>query len=520
MEAEDENAPEKILLETIISKQSQFQKQQDTLIVWTEPSTCKDMALSFQEAEGCTSIWKFINSFNTQLLSQSADDVIDDLHSESYNLIKLPKPALGNIKDIDDEMRIHSNTAIGREALVKFVLQNNYIRLIVELVEWAEDLEDLQNLHRLCNIVKTLILLNDNDIVEYCVRDDVILGVVGALEYDPDFPSHKANHRQWLSDESRYREVVQIQDEMIRKKIHHTYRLQYLKDVVLARILDDPTFSILNSLIFYYQVDILHYIQNSPEFMKELFSIFNSQQSDEKRKKDAVLFIQQSCAIAKNLQPQAKTALYNNLLGHGLLPVIIYALRHEDVGVRVGATDVLVAIIDHDPHMIRQTIFRQINEKKTPLTDVLIELLLVEVDLGVKAQIADAIKVLLDPGNLPPLGPQDMARSQMELNRLRQQSDPQQDIFLANFYENSAKRLFSPLVQLKDRQDMDLNIQQLSLFEHLIEILWFFIRQHAFRSKYFILENQLCQRIAQLFKCREKYLKLCKLSLFCFIYTL
>ena len=56
----------------------------------------------------------------------------------------------------------------------------------------------------------------------------------------------------------------------------------------------------------------------------------------------------------------------------------------------------LVSMIDHDPHMIRHTLFRQIMGKQPPLTDTLIDLLLVEVDLGVKSQISDALKVLLD----------------------------------------------------------------------------------------------------------------------------
>lgn len=45
-----------MLLESQISREDSYQKQQDTLIVWTEPSGV-DMALSFQEAEGCLSIW-------------------------------------------------------------------------------------------------------------------------------------------------------------------------------------------------------------------------------------------------------------------------------------------------------------------------------------------------------------------------------------------------------------------------------------------------------------------------------
>lgn len=520
--AAEEAPEERTLLETVISKQSQFQKQQDTLIIWTEPATSVDMALSFQEADGCTSIWKFINESNQTMITSGPEDIIDEhLVDTGYReVVKLPYPSLGNLKDIDEDMRNLSTHPTGRDALAKFVVNEEYIAKLAPLVEEAEDLEGLAELHRLCNIMKTLILLNDNDIIEYAMSDEVIMGVVGALEYDPDFPSHKANHRQWLSDDTRYREVVPIQERSIRRKIHHTYRLQYLKDVVLARILDDPTFSILNSLIFYYQVDILNYIQNNGPFLKELFSIFGPEEKEPKRKKDAVLFIQQCCAIAKNLQPNARNSLYNNFLSHGLLGVINFALRHGDVAVRVGATDVLVSVIDHDPHMIRQTIFRQISEKQTPLTDSLIDLLLVEVDLGVKAQIADAIKVLLDAGTQPGMGPQEgYPKSQLEMARMRPQSDPQQDMFLVNFYEHSAKKLFSPLVHLKDRQDMNLNVQQVSLFEHLIEILWFFIRQHQHRSKYFILDAQLCQRISQLLRCPEKHLKLCKSELSPFFIT-
>ncbi|KAI1042884.1 hypothetical protein LB505_000950 [Fusarium chuoi] len=48
--------------------------------------------------------------------------------------------------------------------------------------------------------------------------------------------------------------------------------------------------------------------------------------------------------------------------------------------------------------MIRQTLYRQLHENQTLLTDSLIDLLLVEVDLGVKSQISEALRVLLDPG--------------------------------------------------------------------------------------------------------------------------
>lgn len=515
---QSEDQPDRMLLETRICKEDGFQKQQDTLIVWTEPSTGIDMALSFQESEGCGAIWKFVNTIQQQLLAIGGPDdaLSDDIAIDSFNApISLPAPSLGTLPEIEMQMRSLHNTGQGREALTKYVIAEDYIQKLIPLVEMAEDMEDLGSLHKLCMIMKTLILLNDTAIIELAVTDDLVLGVVGALEYDPDFPSHKANHRHWLGKEGRFKEVVHIDDESVRRKIHSTYRLQYLKDVVLARILDDPTFSVLNSAIFFNQVDIVQHLQTNPAFLKELFGVFGPQETDQDRKKEAVLFIQQCCAIAKNLQQPARQQLYNNFLGHGLLSVINFALRHSDVGVRVGATDVLVSMIDHDPQMIRQTIFRQLNEKQTPLTDSLIDLLLVEADLGVKAQIADAIKVLLDPGpqNQPLEG--GMSKANGDFARMRSLADPQQAEFVKDFYDDSAKKLFKPLVDLKDREDMsNFSVHQVSLFIYLIEILCFFVRQHTHHSKFFVLSEKLGQRIAQLLSSPEKYLKLTALKFF------
>ncbi|KAF7856290.1 hypothetical protein EAF04_009818 [Stromatinia cepivora] len=516
---QSEDEPGRILLDTKIVKADGFQKQQETLIVWTEPDNEMDMALSFQEAEGCAAVWRFIDNIQSTLsipggIGIEEDSISDDLIPEPVIPTSLPNPSLGNLHELEQQFRGLNSTTGGREALTKLVIGENYIRRLIPLVEMGEDMEDLPSLHRLCTMMKIIILLNDSSIIEHIVTDEVVIGVVGALEYDPDFPSHKANHRLWLGKKDRYKEVVEIPDENVMRKIHNTNRLQYLKDVVLARILDDPTFSVLNGLIFFNQVEIVQYLQNNATVLNELFGIFGSRETDQERKKMAVLFIQQCCAIAKNLQQPARQTLYNNFLGHGLLSVINFALRHNDVGVRVGATDVLVSMIDHDPQMIRQTIFRQMNEKQTPLTDSLIDLLLVEADLGVKAQIADAIKVLLDPGNhIAPVETPAKANGEVA-PRPRPQVDPQHELFLNHFYEESAKRLFKPLVDLKGREDMNFTVHQVSLFIYLIEILCFFIRQHMHRSKYFVLSEGLAQRISQLLGSPEKYLKLTALKFF------
>jgi protein phosphatase-4 regulatory subunit 3 len=361
-----------------------------------------------------------------------------------------------------------------------------------------------------------------------------LLKLTGDDTDDADFPHHKANHREYLNDETRFKEVVPIESEPIKKKIHSTWRLQYLKDVVLARILDDPTFSVLNSLIFFNQVDIVSHLQGNPKFLKELFRIIDSPETEWKKKKDAVCFIQQCCAIAKNLQAPARSTLYNNFVQNGLLSVIKFALLADDASFRIAGTDILVAMIDHDPAMVRAYIFKAINESKTPLTDTLIELLLREADHGVKAQAADAIKVLLDPQSAPQAQEPPRAVGSELQSKFRVTVTPgsntgSRENLIQSFYEEAAKKLFQPLRDLGGRPSgnaqsklgsvpmltwaivQDLTFQEVMLFGHLIEILNFFIRQHLYRKQFFIAADGLPARIAQLLACPQKHLKLSEL---------
>ncbi|EMC99020.1 hypothetical protein BAUCODRAFT_22318 [Baudoinia panamericana UAMH 10762] len=524
-----EDEPDRVLLETHITKDDGYQKQQDTLIVWTETNGV-DMALSFQEAEGCAGIWDFVSDIQQRLSTLAPDDGLSDDLPDPVHAVILPQPELGRLDEVDNAIRGASTSPAGRDALVKFVMspEQMYILKLAPLVEEAERRESVSDLHRLCNIVKHLILLNDTSIIEFVVTDQAIMGVVGALEYDPDFPSHRANHRQYLSDSSKFKEVVPIAHPEIRKKIHYTYRLLYLKDVVLARILDDPTFSVLNSLIFFHQVDIVNHLQANQSFLDDLFNIF-ADSSDEFRlskRKEAVLFIQNCCAVSKNIQAQSRAQLYQNFIHHGLFAVITFALRHHDAAVRVAGTDILVALIDHDPHMVRNHIFNSMKEKVTPLTDTLIELLLVEVDLGVKSQMADAIKILLDPTSTNGLEMMRAGQANSEIMAKRggamngvggngPQVSPQTEAFIEKFYKESALRLFKPLKDLEFRPTVrDLSVQETSLMTHLVEVLSFFVRQHTYRSKLFILSENLHARIAQLLGCSHKYMKLTALKWF------
>lgn len=75
-----------MLLETKIQKDDGYQKQQDTLIVWTEANGT-DMALSFQEAEGCAVIWFVARDMARAAWLTSCRDFV---HQVQQQLLQLP----------------------------------------------------------------------------------------------------------------------------------------------------------------------------------------------------------------------------------------------------------------------------------------------------------------------------------------------------------------------------------------------------------------------------------------------
>ena len=152
-------------------------------------------------------------------------------------------------------------------------------------------------------------LLNDNAIFEHILQDDVILGVVGVLECerevlvsrfrgttaliaildaatpptdDPEFPTMRASYRQHLSSPSAFVPVVpsHLLGAQLLGKIHQTHRLHYLKDIVLARIIEDSTFSMLNSAIYFNEVEIVNVINSQPDLLLEVFRILKKKQNE------------------------------------------------------------------------------------------------------------------------------------------------------------------------------------------------------------------------------------------------
>ncbi|KAF8165663.1 component of IIS longevity pathway SMK-1-domain-containing protein [Crassisporium funariophilum] len=272
-----------IVLSTAIRSNDVYQRQQDTLIVWTEPDGV-DYALSFQDPEGCAEVWNFIlevqrhmNNSDDQTNVPSSPLLGPEASVTTASIIRsghLPAPQLGIIGEIERAIKTLARTQVVKERICEYIQHEDYIKSLIEVMHTAEDLESLENLHALCSMMQTILMLNDHGMYEHILEDDIFFGVVGMLEYDPDFPGHKANYRDFLHNTSQFHQPIPLRDLGIQRKIHHTYRLQFLKDVVLARALDDSTFNVLNSCIIFNQIDIITHVQQDPMFLRDVVRLF------------------------------------------------------------------------------------------------------------------------------------------------------------------------------------------------------------------------------------------------------
>lgn len=86
--------------------------------------------------------------------------------------------------------------------------------------------------------------------------------------------------------------------------------MQYMKDVVLPRILDEATFASLNSYIFYSNLKIVNELKKDEDFLHRLFGKMKSSELTPVQVKDLLRFLQEMCELGKNLEAKSKTNLY------------------------------------------------------------------------------------------------------------------------------------------------------------------------------------------------------------------
>jgi len=505
--AEEEEKPSTsvVILEAPVVGDDVYQRQGDTIISWNEPNMAVDLALSFQEAKQCSQFWMEVQNMqgkhpdrcHVRPDDQQLTNNNDYLPMEQQQQ-RLPEPSmetLGEIANIVDTCGLYQ-----REYLAQAFAHKEYLRQLLEQFSMCEDLDNTTGLNALFRIFKGMVMLNDNCLLEILLSEEYILSVIGVLEYDPELSTRTA-HRDYLTKVVVFKEVVKIEDTTVMSNIHQNFRVLYLKDVVLAKYLDDHTFSTLSTLVYFNSVEIVNRLQADANFLDALFHALLDPNNDNQRLKDLIGLLQELCTMAKNLQVIARGQFYRKLVDRNLFKVLEITVTHTVRSLRLSAVDIANGFINQESHLCRSQMMKQ--TPKCALLALLVDQLFADNDAGMKCQLAELIRMLLDPEMM--------------------EGTSEKDDFLNLFYESFMELLVSCVsmeqtvldkmreFRRKDvtgqcaREQMDSeSALVLATRNQVCEILAFCVQHHGYRIKYFILRHNIVQKALHLVFTQKK----------------
>ncbi|KAG5096600.1 hypothetical protein JHK82_046454 [Glycine max] len=456
----DEEDNENILLHRI-SSDDIYRKQEDTIISWRDPEYATELALSFQEPSGCSYIWDNICNVQRNMHFNTLNS--EPFHSVSSEPRELPAVELSTLPLILKTV-VDSGFA-DQLRLTELILSDQaFFRKLMEVFRMCEDLENIDGLHMIFKIVKGIVLLNSSAIFERIFSDDFIVDIIGALEYDPEVPFVQ-HHRKFLKEHVVFKEAIPIKDPVVLSKIHQTYRVGFLKDVVLARVLDEGIGANLNSII---------HSNNA-----------------------YVYFLHEFCSLSKSLQMVQQLRLFRDLMNEGIFDVVTNVLQSQDKKLVLTGTDILILFLNQDPNLLRSYFVRQ---EGFALLGLLVKGMLTDFGENMHCQFLEILRNLLDSCTL---------------------SGPQRDTIIDIFFERHLGQLIEvitascPSENTADASGKSIGpgrrIQcqigtKPEILSNICELLCFCVLHHPYRIKCNFLLNNVIEKILLLIRRAERYL--------------
>lgn len=575
-----------------VSREDIYNRQgEETIIMWSDPDIGTDIALSFQEATGCNAIWEQIQHIQREPHSRLPENVppgyhkhvgmvdeleevhpmeesADDEDGAVIDHLKLPFPDMGNLSQI---AKILTDVPHYHRDAVSQQLRPEVVEKLLDIFKQLDDLEEQEGLGHMYQIMKGAIMLADTSVLELLLDERHVMEVVGALENDPD-STQRQDHRGFLQKHALFKEVVPITNPEVKRKIHQSYRMGYLKDVVLPRVLDDSTFATLSSLMLFNSVDILQGLLKDPRFFPELFRRLSTVKAGEAEWLDLVQFLQELCLQMKHLQPSLRADLLAQMAKLGLYEVMTDVIQKGSPQVQLRAMDVLLSALQHNPPQLRAFMLQQ---RDHTLFTSLITALKHGADGGLQEQVVEILRLLLDPESMDQTserseflevfydkyiqqligllegkgrsGPKCVGSSSVLGKRREREDDsgapkhagshaavpngilplnghatpkePSESASAAagaqqpqaeNGISRAGADLSTPSAAQLSAEPEDSRSETVrpSTLGLIVDLLCFCVQHHSFRIKYYTLRNNVVEKVLQLLQRREKYLAL------------
>lgn len=517
-----------VILKAYLEGNTTFQRQQNTLIVWTDIDG-NEIALLFQEIDGCVDLCDFIVKVQQEnyLPDISLYYIIrdtscgNDIPSEITELITGPVayplvPTMYNLEQVLDVLNLGSTVNYYKSCIAQHVIQTNFVLQLIDIFHQSETGRNLINLYILSEIIKTLILYGDLSIVDnFLITESCILGVIGILEYDAEFPNQKSSYREFLKRQ-RFQYILDMpnlnNEEMnVFKK---DYYLNFLKDI-LSKFIDDQTFSALDDSIFSNQNQVIEFLKDSNisnNFLSTLFGYYK-QEGEVDLKRNGVRLIHQYITSTRNTPGFQRNDFVSLLTTYGLFDMIRFALNETDTQIRTSGMELIESVIKQDMLLVKSVDevdpilegdsdkAKATNEELRISDDItlmtlLSQVLLTEDNFGIKTQAFEALKNLLDVN----IGKMDENGTLVDPHNKHSNDINTQDHF-EEFYNKVAPILYGDIIKLaqddndndndNDKPDKSLVCDQL-LYQQLCELFSYCVSSHDKKlQRQFFISNKI-----------------------------
>ncbi|XP_022741729.1 serine/threonine-protein phosphatase 4 regulatory subunit 3B-like isoform X3 [Durio zibethinus] len=465
----DEEDNETLLLHRI-SPGGIYRKQEDTIISWRDSEYSTELALSFQENTGCSYIWDHICNVQRNMHFSSLNN--ETFHTMNSELREFPAVELSTLPII--LKTVTENGLADQMRLTEFILNDqDFFQKLMELFRICEDLENIDGLHMIFKIIKGIILLNSPQVFEKIFGDELIMDIIGSLEYDPDVPQVQ-HYRNFLKEHVVFKEAIPIKNPMVLSKIHQTYRVGYLKDVVLARVLDEATVGSLSSIVHSNNATVISLLKDDSTFIQELFSRLRSPTASAESKKNLVYFLHEFCSLSKSLQMVQQLRLFRDLMNE----------------------DILILFLNLDPNLLCSYVVQQ---EGITLLGLLVKGMITDFGEDMHCQFLEILRTLLDSFTL---------------------SGAQRDTIIDIFYEKHLGQLIDVIISScsdeagQSTSKLASNVRRVEsqnstkpeTLSNICELLCFCVVHHPYRIKCNFLLNNVIDKVLLLTRRREKYL--------------
>ncbi|KAK3140666.1 hypothetical protein QOZ80_5AG0404040 [Eleusine coracana subsp. coracana] len=322
-----------------------------------------------------------------------ADESLVSVHGELTDLPPLELSSLPLMLKI-----ILEHGTADQMRVAELICQDHeYFPKLVNIFRLCEALKNMDGLHQIFRLVKGMILLNNYAIFEKIFSDALILDIIGTLEYDPEVHNVQ-NHRTFLREHVVFKEAIPIRNASVVSKIHQTYRIGYIKDVILPRALDDATLASLNSIIRANNAIVSRLLKDDASFIHELITRMKLPNISADSKSKLVLFLHELCTLSKSLQRVQQLQLSRDLVSEGVLDIISDVLQSHDEVIALTGTSILIHFLDQDPNLIITYIAHQDQNRLegNSLLEILIQGIVTGSGGEMHFQCFDILRTLMD----------------------------------------------------------------------------------------------------------------------------